>query len=96
MVTVVVGLLDPRRERELQRKRDKETERETEIQRNGLTIYRRIDSMGYIHTHVLKSWNSPAGRTLRGHLVQTFHLTHEYTETQRRCDLLEIPQENFQ
>lgn len=51
--------------------------------------------MGYIHTHMLKSWNSPAGKTLRGHLVQAFHLTHEYTEIQRRCDLLDIPEANF-
>lgn len=91
-VVVVVGLLD----RAYKGKGTAGTaEKERERQRNGLRVYRKIkiyrDPMGYIHTHMLKSWNSPAGTILRNHLVQTFHVACEYTETQRRCDLLEIP-----
>lgn len=91
-VVVVVGLLDRAYKGEAT---TGTAEKERDRERNGLTVYRKIkiyrNSMGYIHTHMLKSWNSPARTILRSHLVQTFHVTREYTETQRRCDLLEVP-----
>lgn len=88
---------EPERERELQRKwRGRERDRETEKYVDGSEKTRMCrDSMGYIHTHMLKSRNFPAGSTFRGRLVPTCHLTHGNTEPQRRCDLLEITQAKF-
>lgn len=81
---------EPAKERELQRKWwGRERDREIGC------WFREIRMCRSIHTHVEKSGNFPAGRTVRGHLLQTCHLIHGNTEPQRRCDLLEITGANF-